>query len=94
MGGTLEHTKCKIASIILADNFDIHLEKREYFVLSIKNVSREIFLKFFRLRNHFVNCSICHENLVFMGHVSIRGVEILGEENDPLNLNVKVNFEA
>ena len=94
MGGTLEHTKCKIATILLADNFDIHLKKRDFFVLSTKNISKEISHKFLRLRNHFVNCEIYHENLVFIGHVSIRGVEIWGEENDSLNLSVKVCFEA
>lgn len=95
MGGNLDHTKCKIGRIVLQDNFDVyHLKKREYFVLHVKNISKELLYKFYRSQNRFVNCEIYHEKLAYMGHVSIRDIHIYDEETDTLSISVKVCFEV
>lgn len=94
MGGNLAYTKCKIGSIKLQDNFDVYLKKREYFVLSVKNISEETYYKFYRLKNHFVNCDITNEKLTYLGHVSIRDVSGHTEETHTLGISMKVCFEA
>jgi len=94
MGGNLVHTKCKIGSIELQDNFDVDLKKREYFVLYVKNISKETHYKFYLLKNHFVNCDIIHEKLTYLGHVSIRGVSDYYEETYPLSISIKICFES
>ena len=94
MGGNLTHHKSKIGSIELPDNFDVNLKKREYFVLYVKNISKETHYKFYRLKNHFVNCDITHEKLTYLGHVSIRDVTIPDEGTRELSISIKVCFEA
>lgn len=88
------HTKCKIAGIELEDNFSLNLEKRTHFILDIKNTSKETCSKFYRLRNHFVNCEIFHEKLIYVGHVSIRDTSEYDETTDVFSFSVKVCFEA
>ena len=90
----MTYTKCKIAGTTIQDNFDVYLEKREFFILNVKNTSKEIRYKFYRLRNHFVTCEIHHEQLNYVGHVSIRDVETYDKERDTLNISFKVCFEA
>ena len=94
MRGNLTYNKCKIGSIELQDNFDVHLKKREYFVLYLKNISKETWCKFYRLKNHFVNCDITSEKLTYLGHVSIREVSEYPEETHTPSINIKVCFEA
>jgi len=94
MGGNMAHSKCKIGSIELQDNFDMRLKKREHFILHIKNISKETCYKFYRLKNHFVNCDIAHEKLTYLGHVSIRDVSVYHEKTDTLSISMKVCFEA
>jgi hypothetical protein len=94
MDGNMIHTKCKIAGIKLEDNFLLCLEKRAYFILDIKNTTKEIYFKFYRLRNHFVNCEIFHEKLIYVGHVSIRDISEYSETPDVFSFSVKVCFEA
>ena len=90
----MTNIKCKIASIELQDNFDVYLKKREFFILNVKNISKEIHYKFYRLKNHFVNCNITHEKLTYFGHVSIRDVDIYDRNIPALNVSIKVCFEA
>lgn len=94
MDRNLTHIKCKIGSIELQDNFDVYLKKREYFVLNVKNMSEDIHYKFYRLKNHFVNCNIHHEKLTYLGHVSIRDVNLYHEEIPATSISIKVCFEA
>jgi len=94
MDRNLAQTKCTIGGIELHDNFDVYLKKREYFVLHVKNISKEKQYKFYRLKNHFVNCTIFHEKLTYVGHVSIRGISTYDEETDALSISVEVCFEA
>ncbi len=94
MGGNLTNIKCKIGSVELQDNFDVYLKKREYFVLYVKNISKEKHYKVYRLKNHFVNCDITHEKLTYLGHVSIRDVSIPYEDTNTLTISIKVCFEA
>ena len=91
----MTHKKSKIASIELQDDFDIsRYQKREYFILHIKNVSKETQLKFHQLKNHFVTCEIYHQKLVYIGHVSIRDMTEYYEETGVQNIAITVCFEA
>lgn len=94
MDGILESNKCKIGSIELQDNFDIFLKKREYFVLHVNDMPKALVHKFYRLRNHFVNCNIHHEKLTYFGKISIRGVSTRNETELTSEISIKVCFEA
>jgi len=57
-------------------------------------MSKETHYKFYRLKNHFVNCDIHHKKLTYFVHVSIRDVSEDYEETNTLNISIKVCFEA
>lgn len=88
------YSRCKIARIELEGNFSLCLEKRVYFILDVKNTTKETHFKFYRLRNHFVNCEIFHEKLTYVGHVSIRDISEYDETTNVFRFSVKVCFEA
>jgi len=82
---------CKIGSIKLSSDFEVKVVKREYVLITISNEIdlRFLWIRFFRLQNHYLKCTIKHELLEYSGYAKVCGV------SDELtsDFHVKLSFE-
>lgn len=82
---------CKIGSIELSSDFEIKVKKREYVIISIRNEKdlKFLWIRLFRLKNHYLKCTIKHELLEYSGYVKVCGVS----EEPVSDFGAKLSFE-
>lgn len=82
---------CKIGTIELLSNIEIKVKKREFVIITIRkeNDLESLHLKFFRLKNHYLKCTIKHEILEYSGFMKVCGVS---DESMP-EFHVRLSFE-